>query len=92
MDLKEPYDTEVFASAFFPVAEDLVAKAGAAEAAGDTAEASDFYLRAAAVYRISRFPIPRSPKTQEAWELGKAAYIKAAPYCFLICTQPTTEF
>ena len=27
-----------------------------------------------AVYRIARFPINRSPLSQEAWERGKAAY------------------
>lgn len=36
--------------------------------------------RAAALYRIARFPIARSPKTFEAWTLGKAAYMKASLY------------
>ena len=34
------------------------------------------FLRAAAVYRIARFPINRSPLSQEAWTRGKAAYEK----------------
>ena len=30
------------------------------------------------MYRIARFPIPRSPKQKEAWALNKAAYVKGA--------------
>ena len=38
----------------------------------------DACRRAAAVYRISRFPIARTEKTKLAWELNKAAYFKGA--------------
>ena len=69
-----------YAKPFLPVAANLVAKAGEAEGQGDTAKALDLYLRAAAVYRIARFPINRSPVSQEAWTLGKAAYVKAGQY------------
>ena len=31
------------------------------------------YSRASALYRIARFPIPRSSKQREAWERGKDA-------------------
>ena len=69
-----------YAKPFFPVAEGLVELAGQAEAQGDIGQARDFYLRAAAVYRIGRFPINRSALSQKAWERGKAAYIKAGQY------------
>jgi hypothetical protein len=62
------YQPDEYAKPFFPVAEKLVAMAGASEADGDTVQARDLYLRAAAVYRIARFPINRSPMSQEAWE------------------------
>ena len=63
-----------YAEPFFPVAEKLVADAEHAASAGRGDEARDLFLRAAAVYRIGRFPINRSPRSQEAWERGKAAY------------------
>ena len=69
-----------YAAAFFPTAEQLVNSAEQAEKEGETAEARDLYLRAAAVYRIARFPINRSRQTQLAWELGKAAYVKGGRY------------
>ncbi len=74
------YRPDEYAKPFFPVAEKLVSLAGQAEGEGDTAKALDLYLRAAAVYRIARFPINRSPISQEAWEKGKAAYVKAGQY------------
>jgi hypothetical protein len=40
--------------------------------------ARNLFLRAAAVYRIGRFPIVRSPLGREAWTKGKAAYEKGA--------------
>jgi hypothetical protein len=69
-----------YASAFFPSAEQLVSLAEEAEEEGETAKARDLYLRAAAVYRIARFPINRSRLTQLAWERGKAAYVKGGRY------------
>ena len=69
-----------YAKPFLPVAGNLVAKAAQAEERGDTAAARDLYLRAAAVYRIARFPINRSPVSQEAWAKGKDAYAKAGRY------------
>ena len=66
-----------YAEPFLPVGRRLVAQAEQAQAKGDIGQARDLFLRAAAVYRIARFPINRSPKSQEAWELGKAAYEKA---------------
>jgi hypothetical protein len=74
------YRPDEYARPFFPMAEKLVATAEQAEAKGDTAQARDLYLRAAAVYRIARFPINRSPVSQEAWEGGKAAYVKGGQY------------
>ena len=69
-----------YAQPFLPVAEKLVAEARDAEARSDAATARDRYLRAAAVYRIARFPINRSPVSQAAWEKGKAAYTEAGKY------------
>ena len=74
------YKPDEYAKPFFPVAENLVVLAEQAEAQGDTAKAKDFYLRAAAVYRISRFPINRSEVSQFAWLKGKETYVKAVKY------------
>ena len=71
--LKRP---DEYAAPFFPVAQDLVDLGGKAEGEGDTATACELFLRAAAVYRIARFPINRSPQSELAWRLGKAAYEK----------------
>lgn len=70
---------EDYAAAFMPTAENLARLGDRAVEAGNRAEARDLYLRAAAVYRIARFPINRSPTTQQAWQRGLAAYEKAAP-------------
>ncbi len=69
--IREP---DEYARAFLPVGEELVSAAQKSAAEGSVVEARDLYLRAAAVYRIARFPIIRSPLTREAWETGKAAY------------------
>ena len=69
-----------YAKPFFPKAESLVLQAEQAEAQADFDKARDLYLRAAAVYRIARFPINRSPQSQLAWERGKAAYEKGGRY------------
>ncbi|MTD55570.1 alpha/beta hydrolase family protein [Amycolatopsis pithecellobii] len=68
------YRPDDYAKPFFPVADQLVAAAEEALSNGGRAEARDLFLRAAAVYRIARFPVNRSPLGQEAWENGKAAY------------------
>lgn len=65
-----------YASHFLPVGERLVVQADEALAAGRTDEARALFLRAGAVYRIARFPINRSPLTQEAWARGKAAFVQ----------------
>ena len=70
------YRPDDYAEPFLPVGRRLVAQAEERQAADDAAQARDLFLRAAAVYRIARFPINRSPKSQEAWESGKAAYEK----------------
>jgi pimeloyl-ACP methyl ester carboxylesterase len=68
------YRPDDYAKPFFPVAARLAAAAEEAASNGRTPEARELYLRAAAVYRIARFPVNRSPLSQEAWERGKAAY------------------
>ncbi|KAF1816137.1 alpha/beta-hydrolase [Eremomyces bilateralis CBS 781.70] len=75
-NMREPYDWDEYASVFVPKAKELVANAVSAENAGDNDKASEYYLRASAVYRISRFPAPRSPKQMEAWVEGKEACFK----------------
>lgn len=65
-----------YAAPFMPVGERLTGEAEDAKASGDDDRARNLFLRAAAVYRIARFPIPRSPLGRRAWELGKAAYEK----------------
>lgn len=76
--MRPPYDFDAYAAAFFPVAEKLEHEAQAAQEANDLSRASEMYLRAAALYRISRFPIPRSPMQKEAWTRNKAAYMNGA--------------
>ena len=71
------YRPDDYAKPFLSIGENLVALAGQTEAMGGTARARGLFLRAAAVYCIARFPINRSPVSQEAWERGKAAYEKA---------------
>jgi pimeloyl-ACP methyl ester carboxylesterase len=66
-----------YATPFLPVGAQLFAAAEEAESTGDTGAARDLYLRAAAVYRIARFPLNRSTLGQEAWDRGKTAYEKA---------------
>src|SRR5690242_4021314 len=70
-NLKEPYDWNTYPDNFFPKAEELEAKATKAEAAGDKDQAAEYYFRASAVYRIARFPAPRSERQWQAWEKCK---------------------
>ena len=63
-----------YAAPFLPVGRRLASQAVAAAEDSDNETAKNLFLRAAAVYRIARFPINRSPLTQEAWERGKDAY------------------
>lgn len=74
------YRPDDYAKPFFPVAEHLVTMAEQAEKQGETSTARGLYLRAAAVYRIARFPINRSPLSQKAWEKGKEAYRAGGRY------------
>ncbi|OMP81487.1 UPF0255 protein [Diplodia seriata] len=59
-----------------PQAEKLTRIAEEAEAAGEREKASEYYLRSSAVWRISRFPAPRSEKQRYAWEEGKKVCLK----------------
>ena len=60
------YRPDEYAKPFLPMGERLARMAAQAEEQGDAANARDLYLRAAAVYRISQFPINRSLLGQEA--------------------------
>lgn len=73
------YRPDDYAAPFFAVADKLATDGDEAAAEGRLTVARDLYLRAAAVYRIARFPINRSPLAQQAWERGKRAYEKAGP-------------
>ncbi|SMR54494.1 unnamed protein product [Zymoseptoria tritici ST99CH_3D1] len=86
-DQKEPYDWDKYATAFIPKAEELVAKAEQAGKDGDQEKASELFLRASAVYRIARFPAPRSDKQRLAWQEGK----KAARKGLAMRERPTQE-
>jgi Esterase FrsA-like len=68
------YRPDDYAAPFFPAAQQLAAEADEKMSKGSIPEARDLFLRAAAVYRIARFPINRSALGQEAWAKGKAAY------------------
>jgi dienelactone hydrolase len=74
--MKEPYNWDEYAKIYFPQAEKLKKIAQEAEAAGEKEKASEYYLRSSAVYRISRFPAPRSDVQRKAWKLGKEVCIK----------------
>lgn len=63
-----------YAQVFLPVADRLAATGRQLHADQALADARDLLLRAAAVYRIARFPINRSPLTQYAWECGRESY------------------
>lgn len=69
-----------YAAPFLPVAAALVREAEECEKSKDTSRARDLFLRAAAVYRIARFPVNRSPRGQKAWDLGRAAYLRGGAY------------
>lgn len=71
------YEPDEYAKPFLPAGEALVTQAALAEVQGDPTKALDLHKRAAAVYRMGRFPINRSQLSQECWERGKAAYHKA---------------
>ncbi|KAI1386923.1 yellowish-green 1-like protein [Hypoxylon trugodes] len=82
--LKRPYDWDQYAECFFPKGEELVARAKQAEDEGNKEKAYELYMcvatsltrRASAIYRIGRFPMPRSPKQWTAWERSKSAALK----------------
>ncbi|KAI1339548.1 yellowish-green 1-like protein [Xylariaceae sp. FL0016] len=74
--LKPPYDWDEYAQCFFPKAEELVGSAKAAESEGNREKASELYLRGSALYRIARFPAPRSEKQRQAWAKGKEAALE----------------
>ena len=75
-DMREPYDWDSYAKIYFPQAERLSNIAKDAESKGEIEKASEYYLRSSAVYRISRFPAPRSEQQRFAWKMGKENCIK----------------
>lgn len=75
-DFKEPYNWDEYAKVYFPQADKLAKIAQEAESKGEKEKASEYYLRSSAVYRISRFPAPRSEQQHYAWKMGKEVAIK----------------
>ena len=71
-----PYNWDAYARTFFPQALKLREIGELAEKEGNVEKASEYYLRSSAVYRISRFPAPRSAVQKEAWRLGKEVCLK----------------
>ncbi|KAI0423296.1 Alpha/Beta hydrolase protein [Xylaria grammica] len=71
--LKPPYNWDEYASHFFAQAHGLVTQAVNSQ---DKQRASELFLRASALYRIARFPAPRSEKQRIAWERGKEAALE----------------
>jgi hypothetical protein len=47
-----------------------------ADAKGEIEKASEYYLRASAIYRVARFPTLRSDAQREAWRLQKECCLK----------------
>lgn len=68
------YRPDDYARPFLRVGDRLAAAARVAAEWDSAEQARELFLRAAAVYRMARFPIVRSPLGQEAWKKGKAAY------------------
>ncbi|ETS83265.1 hypothetical protein PFICI_05141 [Pestalotiopsis fici W106-1] len=73
-------DPDGYAASFLPAAAALVREAEASEKVQDTDRARDLFLRAAAIYRIARFPVNRSPLGHVAWEMGRGSYLRGAAY------------
>jgi acetyl esterase/lipase len=75
---------DAYTEAFFPMAESLTRQGDEAASANDLTRASELYLRAACLYRISRFPyITSFPEVSsatkwKAWQAQKDVYMKAA--------------
>jgi hypothetical protein len=82
VNLRPPYDFDRYCEAFWPMAVDLSRRGTEAEELGDFSAACQLYLRSSAVYRISRFPTPQSPKQKIAWELQKNVFLKGARFVF----------
>lgn len=87
-DMREPYNWDEYAQIYFPQAEQLANIAKDAEKRGEEEKASEYYLRSSAVYRISRFPAPRSEVQREAWKRGKECALKGLRYAI----NPQIEF
>ncbi|KAJ4108651.1 hypothetical protein NW768_012198 [Fusarium equiseti] len=75
-DFKEPYEWNAFASMFDPHASSLYEKAEAAEMVGELEKASEYYLRAANVWFISRYPAIMNDIQRNAWERSKVSVLK----------------
>lgn len=76
--LTPPYDFDRYAKPFFPIAERLESQAAQAEEQGDTAKASELYLRAACVYRTAKQPAPSCDTQRLAWQKQRIAFYKGA--------------
>ncbi|KAF6527644.1 hypothetical protein HZS61_007946 [Fusarium oxysporum f. sp. conglutinans] len=75
-DFREPYEWKYFASMFDPHASSLYEMAEAAEVAGELEKASEYYLRAANVWFICRYPAILNDIQRNAWERSRASVLK----------------
>ncbi|KAF2396094.1 alpha/beta-hydrolase [Trichodelitschia bisporula] len=75
-DINDPYD-DVYAQAFIPTAEALVAAAAEAEGTNKE-EAISLYKRACTVYRLARFPYIGTPLKEKVYAAQKEAYLRGA--------------
>ncbi|KAL2810307.1 Alpha/Beta hydrolase protein [Aspergillus granulosus] len=76
-------ESDAYTKTFLPVADSLEQQAAAALEGGDSRTASELLLRAATVYRISRFPYVGPNGTglkRTAFERQKKAYLAAASF------------
>ncbi|KAL3440210.1 Alpha/Beta hydrolase protein [Aspergillus insuetus] len=75
--------SDEYTNAFLPIAESLQQRAATALEKGDTQAASDLLLRAAVVYRISRFPYVGPNHTglkRDAFERQKQVYLAGTSF------------
>ncbi|KAF2117332.1 pigment biosynthesis protein Ayg1 [Lophiotrema nucula] len=76
-NINDPYSDE-YTNAFFPVAQKLTKDADELAKGGDKVGAKALYLRANAVYRLSRFPYIGTPLKEKVFEEQKRSYVRGS--------------
>lgn len=72
------YDRDAWAAAFSSVARPYETKAANAQAAGDSKETKEYYLRAYQYYMLARYPTINSKGKKEAYRKSQEALLKAS--------------